>query len=63
MSDQPATTLAAAERTSNPGTAFAILAIVPSTLVFTVALIMIPLPTVVEELALSPADALLLQVA
>lgn len=62
MSDQNATEVTAVERTSNPGSAFAILAIVQSTLIFTIALIMIPLPTVAEEFALSTAEVLLLQV-
>ncbi|GAB1583523.1 hypothetical protein PPNSA23_34660 [Phyllobacterium phragmitis] len=51
------------ERTSHPKTAFAILAAVQSILIFTIALIMIPLPTIAEEFALSPAEVLLLQVA
>lgn len=63
MSDQNATEMTAIARTTNPRSAFAILAIVQSTLIFTIALIMIPLPTVAEEFALSTAEVLLLQVA
>lgn len=63
MSDQNATEVTASERTSSPGSAFAILAIVQSTLIFTIALIMIPLPTIAAEFALSTAEILLLQVA
>lgn len=63
MPNQQPTACTVVERTSNPGPAFAILAVVQSTLIFTIALIMIPLPTVAQEFALSPAEVLLLQVA
>lgn len=43
--------------------AFAILATVQATLIFTIALIMIPLPVIADEFALSPAQILSLQVA
>lgn len=42
--------------------AFALLAIVQSTLIFTIALIMIPLPIIAEGFALTEAEVLLLQV-
>lgn len=63
VSNRKATVFPGVERTSLFGAAFAILAIVQSTLIFTIALIMIPLPTVAEEFALSTAEILLLQVA
>lgn len=43
--------------------AFTILAIVQATLIFTISLIMIPLPKIASEFALSPSQLLLLQVA
>jgi hypothetical protein len=63
VSNQKATASTAVERATNGWAAFAILAIVQSTLIFTIALIMIPLPTIAEEFALSAAQVLLLQVA
>lgn len=42
---------------------FTILAMVQGTLIFTIALIMVPLPRIAAEFALTPADLLLLQVA
>ncbi|YBV94744.1 MFS transporter (plasmid) [Phyllobacteriaceae bacterium JZ32] len=63
MSNQEAMAFGSVGRTSHPKTAFAILAAVQSILIFTIALIMIPLPTIAEEFALSPAEVLLLQVA
>ncbi|MGK9234411.1 MFS transporter [Inquilinus limosus] len=42
---------------------FTILAVVQGTLIFTIALIMVPLPRIAAEFALTPADLLLLQVA
>lgn len=63
VSNQKATAFTAVERATNGWAAFAILAIVQSTLIFTIALIMIPLPTIAEEFALSAAQVLLLQVA
>lgn len=43
--------------------AFAILAIVQATLIFTIALIIVPLPKIAGEFSLSPANLLLVQVA
>ncbi|WP_222110169.1 MFS transporter [Mesorhizobium amorphae] len=43
--------------------AFAMLATVQSTLIFTIALIMVPLPKIATEFNLAPTDVLLLQVA
>ena len=63
VSNQEATAFSGVERTSNPGAAFPILAIVQSTLIFTIALIMIPLPAIAAEFALSASQVLLLQVA
>ncbi|MGK9165054.1 MFS transporter [Inquilinus limosus] len=42
---------------------FTVLAVVQGTLIFTIALIMVPLPRIAAEFALTPADLLLLQVA
>ncbi|MDQ8731526.1 MFS transporter [Bradyrhizobium sp. LHD-71] len=63
MSNRQTTATSAVERTSNVTAAFAMLAVVQSTLIFTIALIMIPLPKIAEELALSASQVLLLQVA
>ncbi len=63
MPNLKAAAFPAVERTSNPGRALAILATVQSTLIFTIALIMIPLPKIAEEFALSAGEVLLLQVA
>jgi MFS family permease len=63
VSNQESTAFSGVERTSNPGAAFAILAIVQSILIFTIALIMIPLPAIAAEFALSASQVLLLQVA
>lgn len=43
--------------------AFVMLATVQSTLIFTIALIMVPLPKIAAEFGLVPTDVLLLQVA
>ncbi|MBA8879289.1 MFS transporter [Phyllobacterium myrsinacearum] len=48
---------------ARPSPAFKILAFVQATLIFTIALIMIPLPKIAGEFALGSADVLLLQVA
>jgi MFS family permease len=43
--------------------AFIVLAVVQATLIFTIALLLVPLPSIGRELGLSPANLLLLQVA
>ncbi|MBB6730642.1 MFS transporter [Cohnella zeiphila] len=43
--------------------AFTVLALVQATLIFTIALIIVPLPKIAHEFSLNPADLLLLQVA
>jgi MFS family permease len=63
VSNQKVTAFTAVARATNGWAVFAILAVVQSTLIFTIALIMIPLPTIAEEFALSAAQVLLLQVA
>jgi MFS family permease len=62
VSSQKAAAFPHVQRTANPGAAFAMLAVVQSTLIFTIALIMIPLPRIAEEFALSAAEVLLLRV-
>jgi len=63
MSDQTMTQDGSAEPASNVNLAFGILATVQATLIFTIALIMIPLPEIAIEFALSESRLLLLQVA
>jgi MFS family permease len=43
--------------------AFTVLAVVQATLIFTIALLMVPLPAIARQLALNPTELLLLQVA
>lgn len=54
---------AGGDRSLRTRPAFAVLATVQATLIFTIALIMIPLPTIAAEFALTEAQTLLLQVA
>lgn len=63
MSQSTATTNVDVELASKTQVAFAVLATVQATLIFTIALIMIPLPKIAAEFTLSDSQILLLQVA
>ncbi|MDW5376232.1 MFS transporter [Halomonas sp. HP20-15] len=63
MSEQIMTSNGDTRRSAEAPLTFAVLASVQAALIFTIALIMIPLPQIADEFALTPAQVLLLQVA